>query len=520
MVSLPGTPSVKMSKRRYKGPRGGNQSPVSLTPEARPTVAGGDPILQSKAQPPNTIASVNEELNWYSPFQPIAPFGPPYVLNPREWDYPVGENLNYAPKRFTLFERLRDMSQTWGVLRTIIETRKDQLLAQPYDFQVRGKPKATNKYVEEVKQFFRRPDGKRRYDAWARMILEDMFVIDAPCLYVGDRDRAGRPLSIDILDGATIRPLIDDAGRIPDYPNPAYQQITKGLPMLNLTEKDVIYAPMRPRPNQPIWGYSPVEHIYLEVMEAIKKTFYALDFWTEGNLPDMIMSVPEGWTAKQIIAFQAMFDAQLSGNTAQKSKVRFVPDGMKPYDIKNSSGEGIYTTRDDVLIRIACYAFSVPPTPFMHTVNRATAQTAADESEQEGLIPLKAWWRDSIMNRIIQDELGYDEVEFAWQPAVEVDQLRRAQIYQIYGKTGLMTPNEIRENLGLLPMEGGDQLLVYTNNGVMTLTDAIAAGKVQAQNLVNGGQGPLGDKPPGSGPSGHPKPTATAADNTEGKNDE
>jgi HK97 family phage portal protein len=464
----------------------------------------------ARQQPPNTISSVDEDQNWFSPFQPILPFGPPYVTNPRDWDYEVGENLNYAPRRFMLFQRLRDMSQTWGILRTIIETRKDQLMAQPWEIQQTNKPRSTSPRVEEIKQFFRRPDGKRRYSAWARMLLEDLFVIDAPTLYVGDRDRAGRPLRIDVIDGATIRPLIDDAGRIPDWPNPAYQQITKGLPMLNFTERELIYAPMRPRPEMPIWGYSPVEHIYLEIMEAIKKTFYQLEFWTEGTLPDMIMSVPKDWTAKQIVAFQAVFDATLSGNTRQKSKVRFVPEGMKPYDIKNSSGEALHSTRDDTLIRLACYAFSVPPTPFMSTMNRATAQSSADESQQEGLMPLKVWWREEIMNRIIQEEFGYDDVEFAWQPVVEVDQLKRAQIYQIYQKSAIQTPNEIRQDLGLLPVADGDSLLVFTNNGVMTLTDAVAAGKAQATSMTNGGSGPLGSEP---------RPTPTGS-KPQGENDQ
>jgi hypothetical protein len=452
-------------------------------------------------QPPNIIDTVDIDLNWFSPFQPVAPFGPPNTTTIRDWDYQVGENLSFATGRRALFERLRLMSRTWGTLRTIIETRKDQLMAQPYSFQVRGKPRTTNARVEEVTQFFRRPDGKRSYSSWSRLLLDDLFVIDAPCLYVGHRDRGGRPLRIDVIDGATIKPLIDDEGRIPDYPNPAYQQFTKGLPMLNFTERDLIYAPMRPTPELPIWGYSPVEHIYLEVQEAIKKTLYQLNFWTEGTLPEMIMSVPKDWTAKQIVAFQAVFDAQLAGNLKEKSRVRFVPEGMKPYDVKNASGESMHNARDDALIRLVCFAFSIPPTPFLSTMNRATAQSSADESEQEGLLPLKMWWSDEIMNRIIWEEFGYDDIEHAWQPTIEVDQLRRAQIYQIYVKSAIMTPNEIRADLGMLPQAGGDTLLVYTNNGAMTIEDAVRAGVAQADQMeANVGQTAEPEKKPATKP--------------------
>jgi hypothetical protein len=458
-------------------------------------------VSQSKyeveqVQPPNLISDVGTN-NWWSPFQPIAPFGPPTTTFLREWDYPAGHNLDIAPARLRYFARLRAMSQSWGVLRTIIETRKDQLLACPWDLQIRGKPLAQNPRIDELREFFRRPDGKRRFNPWARMLLEDLFVIDAPTLNVGYRDMQGRPLICEVVDGATIKVLIDDAGRIPDYPNPAYQQIIKGLPMTNYDETDLIYAPMRPRPEMPIYGYSPVEHIETELTEAIRKTHYQLGFWVEGSLPDMIMSVPKEWTPTQIASYQALFDSTLSGNLAEKSKVRFVPEGMKPYDIKNSGGEGLSSNRDEVLIRLACYAFSVSPSPFIKAMNRATAESAAQESQQEGLHPLMTWFRDDIMNRIVQDEFGYDDAEFVWLPQSETDQLKRSQVYMNLVKNALLSPNEARQDMGRQPVPDGDSLLVFTTNSVMTLADAIAAGKALAAATLAGATGGDGATPGG-----------------------
>lgn len=440
------------------------------------------------APPPNTITDVDLSRNWFSPFQPITPFGPPYVTYPREWDYPVGANLDYIPARIQLMQQLRGMSETWGVLRTVIETRKDQLLRQPWEIQVKGKPRAQSKELLDCRQRFRKPDGKRRYNAWARLLLEDLFVIDAPTLYIGDRDRAGRPMYFQVINGDMIKPLIDDAGRTPDYPNPAYQLIVKGLPMDNFTERDLIYTPMRPRTNLPIYGYSPVEQIYIEVTEAIKKTMYQLNYWTEGNIPDMIMSVPENWTSNQIASFQALFDANLAGNLGEKSKIRFVPHGMNPYDIKASGGRELHSDRDESLIRLVCYAFSTSPTPFIRAMNRATAQTSNEQAEEEGLFPLMSWWKEDIMDRLIQDELGYDDLEFVWLPVKDPDQLKQSQVDVNYIKVGAVTINEVRDNLGKPPVEGGDDILVYTNNGVLTLQDAKAAGKAEAMQSKVPGQ--------------------------------
>ena len=48
-----------------------------------------------------------------------------------------------------------------------------------------------------------------------------------------------------------------------------------------------------------------------------------------------------------------------AGDLTQKSRIRFVPDGMKPFDVKNANGEGLKADYDEWLATIVCYAFSV-----------------------------------------------------------------------------------------------------------------------------------------------------------------
>ena len=513
-----------------KGPRlspGASSSPINpgfattgvgvRHPGAEQTGGSRNSTYQTRspAGQPTVIEDVDLS-NFYSPFQPIVPFGYPGTP-PREWDYETGINLRFSDPHMLLYRKLRLMRRGWGTLSTIIETRKDQLLSMPWQIQLKNKPSGTSPAIERVRDFFRSPDGKNTFNQWARKLLDDLFVIDCPTLHVGYRSMSGTPLIIEVFDGATFKPLIDDAGRRPDYPSPAYQQIIKGLPMDNFDETEIIRSPMRPQTDDPMWGYSPTEQIYIEITEAIKKTMYQLGFWTEGNLPDMIMQVPENWNARQIAAFQAMFDAELAGVIQQKSKVRFVPAGMKPYDIKGSAGEHLTSDRDEVLIRLACYAFSVSPTPFVKGMNRATAQTAQEEATKEGLHPLMAWFKDDIMDRLIQVEHGIDEGHFVWLPVPEADQLKRSQIMMNNTKTGIVTINENRAQLGLLPVEGGDNVLVYTNNGVMTLADAVRQGTAMADQSEMQSKQPQ-QSPGGAGnPSGPPggglTPTASARSN-------
>ncbi len=485
---------------------------------------------QGRSQPPNWINDVDQANSWYSPFQPVWPFGPPSVTRPRDWEYPVGYNLNYVQPRMELMSTLRGMRDSWGVLATIIETRKDQLLRLPWTIQRKDKPRGDSAGVKELRKFFRRPDGKFSYSQWAHLILDDLFVIDAPSIYC-DRDMGGRVRTAERLDGAYIFPLIDDAGRRPgslvtydrkgiDYATrqPAYQQIVYGLPMVNLSEDELIYAMMRPRPDMPVFGFSPVEQIMIEATEAIRKTFYQLEFWRSGSMPELIVTVPDQWSPRQIASFQAHFDALLSGQLSLKSKVRFLPGGMKPFDIKNASGESLWSERDEMLIRLACYAFSVSPTPFIKQNNRATANTAAQTAQEEGLYPLMSWWKDDVMDTLIQDKLGYDDIEFTFLPRPEIDLEKQAKIHQIKINTGEMTINEARAENGEEPYADGigDVPLVVVGGGAMRLDQVIAG-----QSPLGGGMGDSGDQGARRQPQGKPtsvssQPVAASRSNASG----
>ena len=54
-----------------------------------------------------------------------------------------------------------------------------------------------------------------------------MLVIDAATLYPR-YNRGGSLYALDVIDGATIKVLIDENGRTPAPPDPAYQQILHG----------------------------------------------------------------------------------------------------------------------------------------------------------------------------------------------------------------------------------------------------------------------------------------------------
>ena len=65
---------------------------------------------------------------WFGPQQPLAPQAPPEVKG-RQFDYPFGINIDYTPRAASAigFAELRALADALPLLRTVIETRKDQI---------------------------------------------------------------------------------------------------------------------------------------------------------------------------------------------------------------------------------------------------------------------------------------------------------------------------------------------------------------------------------------------------------
>ena len=192
----------------------------------------------------------------FSPSFPLVPVEPELT---RLWDYPVGYNYIYTPRSYepVSFDELRALANTENLTRMAIETRKDQI--ERLDWEIRAindevtPLPAIERRIKEATQFWRHPDGDRPFGTWLREILEDMLVIDAPALELL-KNRDGSLRGLDIVDGSTIKLLIDITGRRPVPPAPAFQQIIHGRPWRLFNTDELIYFPRNKRPGK-IYGY-------------------------------------------------------------------------------------------------------------------------------------------------------------------------------------------------------------------------------------------------------------------------
>jgi HK97 family phage portal protein len=402
-------------------------------------------------------------------FSPGYPLVPPERERVRVWDFPVGYNTIYTPRAYEPigFHELRALAENHDITRLAIETRKDQIEKLEWAIRSRNmkKPAAdAPERIARLTEFWRKPDGEQPFGTWLRELLEDLLVLDAPCLEIRS-NRGGDIIGLDVVDGATIKVLIDDTGRRPLPPAPAYEQVIHGRPWRLLTSDELLYLPRNRRPHK-AYGFAPCEQIVMTINIGLRRQVMQLQHFTEGNVPPGLLNAPDGWNAEQIRQFQEWFDSILAGNTGTRTRLIWVPTGAKYQAFKEAPYKDEF---DEWLARIVCYAFSLPPTAFTPQVNRATAQSAQETALQEGLAPLTGWVK-RLVDSVIQDRMGHSDLEFVWSDARPIDPKDQASIIDIYVKDGVYTLNEARDILGLLPVKGGDSPMLQTAQGPAPLT--------------------------------------------------
>jgi hypothetical protein len=424
-------------------PSGGTESPIDP----------GSVQLRVGATVRDWIASVKPDA-WFGPNQPYRPEAPKSTL-PRVFDYPFGANLFYQPRseqKGPSFEQLRNLSYNYDVLRSCIERRKQPILARELIFKVKKKPGEKKRDFRErsdndprvayLTEFFKSPDREHDFQAWLWMVLEELLVTDA--LAIWPVRVQGQVQALKLIDGATIKPLHTTEGWRPVPPDPAYQQIVKGMPALDMTTDQLLYMPRNCRVNR-FYGYPPVEQLIITTNTAINRQISQLCWYTEGNVPEALVQVPDTWTPDQIERMQTQFDGMLAGNLAAKRRITFVPGGGKVDFVR----EKVLTGDTDVwLSRITCAILGVSPQPFTERMNRATGEQAAATETEKADAPTLKWIRNRI-TAIVQGPMGFKDIEAAWDSDEDSDRLKQAQIEDIQIRNGSRSVDESREDDGL-----------------------------------------------------------------------
>jgi hypothetical protein len=487
-----------------------------------------------------------------SPIQPMpidAPQGDLHRPEPRRFQYPVGWNMPHSPPgteglKLTDFPTLRTYADLYSVARSCIQVRKNEIRGIEWDIiptkeaekKMRGDVKAHQDFGErrdKVLKFFKKPDPDyRNFSSWIDALLEDHFVVDAMSLYVHPSRVKGKGVlgsdlaALEIIDGTTIRPLLNLQGGKPAPPSPGYQQYLQGIPRVDLltllTGEDIkdldkpareyrgdqlLYLPYTARSWTP-YGFPAVERTIVPILTGLRRQQFQLDYFDEGTLPGAYVSPGEnsGWTPNQVQEMQNGLNA-IAGDPAWKHKVIALPPGSK---VDPQRPVELASQFDELTMNMVCMGFDVQPQELGITpkANSGTmggsaqmAQASEDTQERKATKPLLWWLKTSIFDEIIQQTLQQEDMQFIFEGLEEgEDEATKTEVLTNQIKTALLSIDEGRAELGKSPWG----LPETSDPGIMTASGFTPLGQYNPMTEQPGPQ--PGEPDPNAPPPGSPPP--------------
>lgn len=513
-----------------------------------------------------------------APFSAAVPFGPglpitPGAINPlqdngrpqpRRYEYQVAQNINVTETRLVPFKTLRAAADQIDILRRCIEVTKNKMVGLEWDItlgqdasekiiaesggdHVRAMARAREKYTEEInrlRNFWEIPDKQNglTWNDWLNIALEDILVIDAWAVYplptVG-----GDLYAMQILDGSTIKPLIDDRGMRPIPPNAAYQQILYGFPRSEFSAtdedpkadgeftSDQLAYMVRNRRSISVYGFSPTERalpladIYLRRQQWLRAEY------TDGVLPELMFTTDEDWgnNPDLLRAYENILNDDLAGQTEQRKRARLLPKGLTPM-VHEGYGEKFKDTLDDYLITSICGHYGVQPSeigfaPKGGLGGKGYEEGRAETAEAIGIAPLATWISKMITN-LSYTYLGMPrELEFRLMTSKRMDNESMARKADIEVKSAGKTINERRAELGLplldtpqadMPMlVAGSDIFLFSPDGIINAKEVVSAPTLEGPDAT-----PTAPTTPNTSNARPEEPTPAEASQTEEEVDE
>jgi 8-oxo-dGTP pyrophosphatase MutT (NUDIX family) len=435
----------------------------------------------------------------FGPGRPLTPYRG-YSQPPRHMDYPVGVNIATSSRQAwgrASFDTLRAIIDIYDVARMCInykidELRSMELLFQPAD-GVTGDVSGAIAAARAVLEF---PDRELPFDAWFGKWLENCLRYDAGTLY-RRRNLAGEIIALEVVDGTTVLPYVDEHGRKPRPPDPAYFQLIHGLPYNWYTTDDMVQSLFRPQSASP-FGLAPIETVLLTANTDLRFQWHFLQMFTEGSVPAGFIEVPPDLTSPdQVAEWQDYWDAMILGDQAKLHQLIAVPHGTNIVETKPKNFDPKFP---EYLMARTCAAYGVAPQNLglIQDVNRSAGEVQEDIQARVHTGPWVGF-ANGVLTRYLQRDHGLPVKAVLDTGAEKEDRLKTAQADKIYVDMGAIGPSDVRERVFGLPEPDGKPVPRYvmtSRSGPVPLAALYAvAGQVDRESAAPEPGAPLPTAP-------------------------
>lgn len=245
-----------------------------------------------------------------------------------------------------------------------------------------------------------------------------------------------------------------------------------------IAKEDIIHIKY-PSPLLTLDGHSPLSVVKSRVETEEYATRFQKNFFLNNARPDAIIEVENSLSKEQMEQLLMSWEQRHRG-ADKGSKVGILTGGAKYQQISLSQREmdfieSLKFTRDDILV-----AFKVPKPIVAITddVNRANAETAMEIFINETIIPELNLLTNKLNEELVIPDFGEEYYLEFEDITPRNDELKLNEL-----STGIdrwITINEVREEYGLPPVQGGDNL--YRALSVMPVASTKVKTEEQSKN--------------------------------------
>ena len=311
-------------------------------------------------------------------------------------------------------------------------------------------------------------------------MVTDLLVYDAGVLELV-RD-GGQDLSeITTWLGSECFPVVDKHGRLLHYDQDSEDEAS---PAVEIPKEDICYFQLF-KNNRSTLGLPLLESIINECVTCILADEHAMLALDADEIPPglLVLGGVAGPAAERA-------RADLQNMRGKDHKIRVVTS-PQPQGIEAKWVELRHTPKDlelrgvvDAIRRIIWRVFGVTPVELGETegIPRASAEVQMDVASSHLITPIleliQARVNAQIIPHLVEDA---SKVYFEFDrsaPASATERLDDAKRAEVLLRNGVITINEVRSEIGLLPVEGGDAPFLITAMGPLPLTQ-VAQGMTQ-----------------------------------------
>ena len=524
----------------------------------------------------------------FSPFEPILPNPidipepPSGRPRPRRWQFPVGWNLPVGQPgtegvKLANFQVLRDLADLGSIPRQAVEICKQDQLDLDWDIvptpdaekAMQGNPAKRKDFESRKAELWSwlmweiDPGMYTNFYQWLNAALEDLIVIDALAIHIlpSVGKRSG-PLNssvagLELIDGASIRPILNTYGGRPRPPEVAWQQFQWGVPRVDLmdilnlgpdatiedlkelnpimeqltttvdewTGDQLIYLMQNQRTNNP-YGFGPVERCLLPISIMQARQTWQWEYFRSGSLPQVFMDPGDAIaTPEEARELQEAIN-MLGGDLASRHQVIVTPPGAKTSDMKTID---LTDNFDTLMVSEIGMSFGLQledfgMTPKIAALNssataRADTKGGQDKTTRRSTIP-RARVIERMFTRLLQVQFGCTDMMFSsgiTETGESEDDL--ATRWTGFLKSSLVSIDETRIALGMDPLgeDWSTVPLAFTATGVAPLPTEIQSANMGLESQANMLANPATAVPPKPGDPAAPKPGDKPAPSNETK---